>query len=168
MLNLSADQTSIIVGFLAIFHVVGAVALGTALRGIWQAIRAQEAPVLGHVFLIVLWGTFGCVPMLFGMQRGVALWVLPVQFSVWVIPFVIALFFGPQAMKALQVLFSLNTGLMVLGIVFILIGGGSAYILLGMGVGLGGSLLVGGVFALIGLGIFLVGMFTFFRPNSSM
>jgi hypothetical protein len=154
---------------LAIFHIVGAVALGTALRGLWHSLMQGEAAagsILGHFFLLFWWGLFGCTPMLYGVQPGVELWFFPVQVALWSLTLLLALIFGSRLKDGLQTLFNFSTGLMFLGGLFIAAGLVSTFFALDLGESLFNSVIIGGIFVLLGSGVFLMGLISLFRRRT--
>lgn len=162
------DPTSIVLlSFLAVFHILGAASLGNAIRGFWRAIHDETEGIFGYVFLSLFGVLFGCFPLAYGLQATTPLWVLISQVAIIVLTFILATFFWPAILKTLRVIFHLNTGLIMLGIIFI-----AAGIYGGVSVRNGGGnliqvFLLGGIFSLIGLGILFLGIINFFRHRSS-
>jgi len=162
------DPTSIVLlSFLAVFHILGAVSLGYAIRGFWRAISDQTEGVFGYIFLSLFGILFGCFPLAYGLQVTTPLWILISQVIIIILALIIATFFWPAILKMLRIIFHFNTGLMVVGIVFIAAGIFGAMVVRTDGGDLGQIVLLGGIFSLIGLGILFLGIINFFRHHSS-
>ena len=160
-------STILILSFLAVFHIAGGVALGSAISGFWRAINGEEGSVYGHVFFLLFGILFGCFPLAYGLQATVPLWVLISQVSLLTVTGVITALCGPAVLKAIRRLAHINTALLVLGILFMAAGIFAGYTLLNSGNPLGQSIIVGGVFGLIGFGISLIALINMFRHTSS-
>lgn len=162
------DTTSIVLlSFLAVFHILGAASLGYAVRGFWRAIHDETERVFGYVFLSLFGVLFGCFPLAYGLRATTPVWVLFSQVGLVVLIFVLATFFWEAILRLGRLIFHLNTGLMVLGIIFISAGIYGGITVRNDGGDLGQTLLLGGIFGLIGLGILFLGIINFFRQHSS-
>lgn len=157
----------VILGFLSIVHILGAVLLGSAIRGFWKAIQGQDEPILGYLFFLFLGGLFGCSPLAFGLQADIPLWVLGSQLSILIMALIVSVLFQQGLLKWTRLLFNINIGLLVLGGIFVLAGAFGSYMMFNTGEGLQLSLIFGGVFILIGFGIGLLGLINMFRNFSS-
>lgn len=160
-------STILILSFLAVFHIAGGIALGSAIRGFWRAINGEKSPVYGHVFFLLFGILFGCFPLAYGLQATVPLWVLISQVSLLALTCAITALCGAAALKAIRRLAHINTALLILGILFMAAGIYVGYSLLNSGNPLGQSIIVGGVFGLIGFGISLIAFINMFRHSSS-
>jgi hypothetical protein len=160
-------STILVLSVLAVVHIVGGVALGSATRGFWRAINEEEASVYGHVFFLLFGLLFGCFPLAYGLQATVPLWVLFSQVSLLTLIYAITTFWGPTVLRAIRKLIHINTGLLILGLLFMAAGGFVAYSLLDTGSTLLHSFIFGGVFGLIGFGISLIALINMFRQTSS-
>ena len=165
--SLMEDTPLVILGFLSIAHILGAVLLGSAIRGFWKAIQGQEEPIFGHLFFLFFGGLFGCFPLAFGLQANIPLWVLGGQLSILSITFIVTVLFGQAVLRWTRSLLNINTGLLILGGIFIIAGLFGSYVMFDAGEGFPLSLIFGGVFILIGFGICLLGLINLFRNFSS-
>ncbi len=161
------DMSLYLLGFLSLFHILGAAAMGSAVRGIWRVIGGQEESVFGYLFFLIFGGMFGCFPLAFGLQGDVPLWVFQGQLLILGITFLTAAFLGPTLLSWLRSLFNINTGLIILGLAFITAGLFGGYMMLNQGEEVTPSLMVGIIFGLIGVGIILLGIINLFRNRSS-
>jgi hypothetical protein len=156
------ENTSFLLGFLSIFHIAGAIALGIAARGIWQLATGEGGSIGSSIFLVIWGGLFGCLPLAFGLDETAPDWLLPAQLLIWGTVFVITVFFGQKVLEWARPLFTVGTGLIVFGGIFILGGLFGGYLALGQGEILT-ALIIGGVFGIIGGVIFVLGLVNLFK-----
>jgi len=141
--------------------------MGSAVRGIWQIIAGQDESIFGYLFFLAFGVMFGCLPLAFGLQREVPLWVLYGQLLVFGFSFLLAAFYGPGLLRWLQSLLNINTLLIGLGLIFVAAGIFGGYVMINQREGVAQSLAVGIIFGLIGLGIMLLGFINLFRNRAS-
>ena len=158
-----ANSSVPVLGFLIIFHIMGAIALGASIRGLWRAIDGDIEGLFGYLFFLIFGGLFSCAPFVYGLSAFDPVPILTIQLSVVVIVFIISLFFGPAIIRGTTELFNFNGGLVLLGLLFM--GGGlfAGFSMVSQGETLATGLIVGAVFGLIGLGIVLLGLSNNFR-----
>ncbi|MFQ5576497.1 MAG: hypothetical protein ACE5G8_05855 [Anaerolineae bacterium] len=154
----------LLLGFLSLFHIIGAVAVGSAVRGIAGVVFGEGGGSVAGSLYFVVWGSlFGCMPLAFGLDPNVPRWILPAQLAIWSVSFLVAAVFGRRAVDWLKPLFTLNTGLIVFGGMFMLGGVFGGYAALQGEAPVLTALAIGGVFGVIGLGIFLLGLVNLLR-----
>jgi hypothetical protein len=156
-----------VLGFLIVFHIMGAIALGASIRGLWRAIDGDAEGLFGHLFFLIFGGLFSCAPFVYGLSAFDPVPILTVQLSVVIVVFIISLFLGPAIVRITTGLFNINGGLVLLGLLFI--GGGlfAGFSMVNQGEPLLTGLIAGAVFGLIGLGIALLGLGNYFRNRDS-
>ena len=162
------DNPWVILLFLSIFHVIGASVLASALRDLWRALH-QEDPMGCRSAFLVVWATmFGCFP--FGLGAGFAATesgmplLLLAEVLVWLSTF-LAVLLAQQVVKQLlepflhpeALLMLFGGGLLVAGVSVV-----SWFIAEERLVGL----LAGGIFTLVGGGIFAYGLWRLLRSTS--
>ncbi len=151
-----------LLAFLSLFHILGAGAVGNAVRGLWQTVRGEGQIGVLQVLFFAAWGSmFGCAPFAFGIDPTLPNWFLPAQITVWLLAFVFAGILGKETMAYFRPLGNIHVLLMLLGGLFLAGGlwGGWASFTTG-NVWL--ALAVGVVFIIIGggmLGLGLAGLF---------
>jgi hypothetical protein len=155
-------QTSLAtLGFLSVFHVIGAIALANGLRQVWSRLRRRGQGAGNGVFFIVWGALFGCMPFAFGLQMatgqedGTPLLLLG-QVIIWAAAFLVALLAWDEILDWLRPFLHPDVLLVAFGGLFMLIGAGvgsfSARDDLMLAVLFGGIfMLVGGVFFVIGV-----------------
>jgi hypothetical protein len=160
------DSPLVLLAFLSIFHVIGAVALANGLRAVWDWRRDRERGPGNGVFLVV-WGTmFGCMPFAFGLslaaekEVGTPL-VLLGQAIVWAAAFLTALLFWDEVIDWLRPFLHPNVFLVGFGGVFMLVGAAVASFTIRDDVLFG--LLFGGIFMLVGGVIFALGVWSLLK-----
>ena len=160
------DSPLALLGFLSIFHVIGAVALANGLRGIWNWLREKERG-LGNAVFLVAWGAmFGCMPFAFGLglatddERGTSI-VLLGQAIVWGLSFLTALLLWDDVVDWLQPFLDTNIFLVGFGGIFMLVGAAAGSFIVRDDLPFG--LLFGGVFFLVGGLIFALGVWNLFK-----
>jgi len=158
------DNPLWILGFLSLFHIIGGIALGNAVRNIWRAIRNQgENTSWGGSIFFVVWGSmFGCMPFVFGLDPALPNWFLPAQLLIWGTPFILSAVFGRAILDWASPLFNVGTGLMAFGGIFMFAGLLAGYFTFSDGE-LFQAMLLGGIFGVIGLGIFILGLANLFK-----
>ncbi len=62
------DSPPVILGFLSIFHVIGAVILANSLRRVWSGLRDKGRGVCRALFSVVWGAMFGCMPFIIGIE----------------------------------------------------------------------------------------------------
>jgi len=147
-----------LLAFVSLFHIIGAAAVGTAVRNIWLAVRGEGGAIFSSIFFLIWGSLFGCGPLAFGLEPGQPAWLLPAQIAIWGTAFSIAALFGRSALEWVRPLLSIQTGLIVLGGIFMLAGVIAGSVALKSESGLLEALLMGAVFGMIGFGIFLLGL----------
>ena len=155
------DNPLVLLGFLSIFHIIGAVALAHGLRGIWNWQQNRERG-LGNSFFFVLWGAmFGCMPFAFGLglaaenEVGTSL-VLLGQVIVWGSAFLIALLAWDEVLDWLQPFLQPEMFLIAFGGVFMMVGAVTGSLVIRDDLLFG--LLFGGIFLLVGGLILAIGV----------
>jgi hypothetical protein len=161
------DNPWVLVLFLSVFHVIGAAVLAHALRDLWQNLRERKPEGCRSVFLIV-WATmFGCVPFAFGGGFAGAedgTWLLvAAQVLAWTSTFLVTLLAREALKEALEPFLHEETRLMLFGGGF-LVGGVMVSVFVMREAGFSG-LLLGGLFALTGAGIFGYGLWKLWRST---
>lgn len=160
------DNPLVWLGFLSIFHIIGGIALGSSVRGIRQLIRGEGGSLSNSLFFIVWGGMFGCMPLAFGFDPAIPFWVLAAQVLILAAAFIITAIFGRTALNWLKPVFNVFTGLMAFGGIFMAAGLLGAYATLKEGE-LATALILGLVFGIIGLGIFILGLAGLFKNASA-
>jgi len=160
------DSPLALLGFLSIFHVIGAVALANGLRGIWNWLREKERG-LGNAVFLVAWGAmFGCMPFAFGLglatddERGTSM-ILLGQAIVWGVSFLAALLLWNDVVDWLQPFLDTNIFLVGFGGIFMLVGAAAGSFIVRDDLPFG--LLFGGIFFLVGGLIFALGVWNLFK-----
>lgn len=157
------DSPVFLLAFLSIFHAIGAAAIGNAVRGWWQMIRGQEnISLIQSVFFVIWGGIFGCVPFGLGADPTLPNWFLPAELLVWVVAFVGIGIFGKTVLQYLKPLANIHVFLMAFGGIFLasgLLAGWSAFSQGEIWLGL----ILGVVFAIIGIGMFALGLSGLFK-----
>jgi hypothetical protein len=148
-----------LLGFLSIFHIIGGIALGNALNNLWLKLRGQRASMGNGCFFLLWGGGFAFMPLAFGSGEEIPAWFLPMQLLIIVTAMLVGALWQSTLQEWAAPLFNLNVGLMLFGSVF-----------MGFGMLFGflftqdaedallGWLFIG-IFGLVGLGIFLFGLF---------
>ncbi len=147
----------VMLAFLSLFHIIGAIAVGSALRNIWRVIRTGEPFGTFRFVFFVLWGSlFGCIPFGSGLDPELPSWFLGAQVLIWAIPFFAALLLGRAAIDWAKPLMNIKVGLMIFGGIFMLSGilGGWATFKNGE---VGGAVIITLIFGAMGAVIFLMG-----------
>jgi len=161
------DSPWVLVLFLSVFHVIGAAVLARALRDLWRNLRERKPEGCRSVFLIVWAAMFGCVPFAFGFDFAGAeggTWLLvAAQVVVWTSTFLVTLLAGEALKEALEPFLQEETRLMLFGGGF-LVGGLIVAVFVTREAGFSG-LLLGGLFALTGAGIFGYGVWKLWRST---
>jgi len=161
------DSPLLVFGFLAIFHIIGAVVMARAVRGLQE--RLREGEVVGcQGFFLLIWATmFGGFPFLFGVQfaRGEdgTLVFLLAQVSVWTVAFVVAMVAQQAILGILEPFLTAEILMMLLGGAFLVIGV-TLLSLLNRADGVVG-LLVGGSLALVGAAILGFGVWRLLKAT---
>ena len=160
------DSPLALLGFLSIFHVIGAVALANGLRGIWNWLREKERG-LGNAVFLVAWGAmFGCMPFAFGVglatddERGTFV-ILLGQAIVWGLSFLAALLLWNDVVDWLGPFLDTNIFLVGFGGIFMLVGAAVGSFIVRDDLPFG--LLFGGIFFLVGGLIFAFGVWNLFK-----
>lgn len=155
----------LLLGFLAVFHLIGGIALGIGVRTTWRIVIDQTDSIQRAIFFLI-WGClFGCFPLGFGLQPQLPLWFLVSQIIFLGTVFIITAFLGERALTWLKPLIKVQMLLIFIGIGIVLaglIGGGIAF---NQTSGLLIAIVVSSVFGAIGFGIFLLGV-TSLRKNT--
>jgi hypothetical protein len=147
-------------GFLSIFHIIGAAVLASTLRAFWRGLHEGQIQGCQLGFTTIWAAMFGGIPFIFGIEfasseDGTPLLVLA-QIAVWGCTFLSMLLAEQILRDALQSLLHQEMVLMLFGSLFLLVG--LAMIAFTHGEGKLGSLLTGGIFALVGGVIFALGL----------
>ena len=160
------DNPVVLLGFLSIFHVIGAAALANGLRGVWNRLHNKERG-LGNALFFIVWGAmFGCMPFAFGLglatdqETGTYL-VLLGQAIVWGIAFLVALLFSDDVIDWLRPFLHPTTFLVGFGGIFILVGAVTASFVIRDDLLFG--LAFGGIFMLVGGIIFALGIWNLLK-----
>lgn len=147
-----------LLGFLLIFHILGAIALANATRGLWKAAQGEPEPVFGHLFFLFFGGLFGCSPLYYGLRYAFNWWFLTTQLAAVLTTFLVTLFVGREILYGVRSVLNINTGVVVVGGLFVIAGLVSAVLVFTERNGLILSLLFGGTFSIIGAGIIILGV----------
>lgn len=160
------DSPLVLLGFLSIFHVIGAVALANGLRAIWNWLRNKERG-LGNAVFFVVWGAmFGCMPFAFGLglaadkEVGTPLVLLGEAIG-WGTAFLIALLFWDEVVDWLRPFLHPNMFLVGFGGIFMLVGAAVGSFMIRDDILFG--LLFGGIFMLVGGVIFALGIWNLLK-----
>jgi hypothetical protein len=161
------DSPLLLFGFLAIFHIIGAVVMARAVRGLRERLREGKVVGCQGLFLLI-WATmFGGFPLLFGVQfaRGEdgTLFFLLGQAVVWTVAFVVATVAHQAILGILEPFLTEEILMMLLGGAFLVIGV-TLLSLLTRRDGLAG-LLVGGSLALVGAAILGFGVWRLLKET---
>lgn len=160
------DSPLALLGFLSVFHVIGAVALANGLRGIWNWLHEKERGFGNAVFLVVWGAMFGCMPFAFGLglatddERGTSM-ILLGQAIVWGVSFLAALLLWNDVVDWLQPFLDTNIFLVGFGGIFMLVGAAAGSFIVRDDLPFG--LLFGGIFFLVGGLIFALGVWNLFK-----
>lgn len=148
----------LLLAFLSTFHIIGAIALGSAARGIWSVIQ-EEGGSIGNSVFFIIWGSmFAFVPLVVAVQDPtIPGWVLLAQLLIVVLTFLISAIFGRRALNWFKPIINIHTGLMLLGGIFMAGGLFAGYTIFNGGELLT-ALIISLVFGLIGLAIFVLGL----------
>lgn len=120
------DNPLLLLTFLSLFHIFGAIALGYAVRVLWKKLSGDDTiPAFTAIFLLVWGSMFGCIPFAFGMDPVLPAWFPMVQIGVWGTTFVISAFLGQTVMRWAKPLLNAQVMLMVMGGIFMLAGIGA-------------------------------------------
>lgn len=148
-------------GFLSLFHVIGAVALANGLRQVWSRLRHSERGG-GSGLFFVIWGAgFGCMPFAFGLQTatsqdGGSPLLLLAQIAIWTGAFLVALLAWDEAVDWLRPFLHPNMFLIAFGGLFMLVGAGvGSFVVRDEPLF---ALLFGGIFMLVGGVFFVIGV----------
>ncbi len=159
------DNPLLLLAFLSLFHVFGAIALGYAVRVLWKRLRGDDTvPAFTAIFLLVWGSMFGCIPFTFGMDPALPVWFPMAQISIWGTTFILSAFFGQTIMRWAKPLLNAQVILMVMGGIFMLAGIGA-----GRAMWLAGddfqAMIFVLVFGAIGALIFALGLVGLLRSN---
>lgn len=147
------DNLLVMLGFLSIFHIIGAVALAYGLRGVWSWLRGKER-YAGSALFFVLWGAgFGCMPFAFGLglaadKEGGTPLVLLGEGIIWGSVFLIALLAWDEVLDWLRPFLHVDFFLIAFGGIFMMVGAGAGSFIIRDDLLMG--LLFGGIFVLVG------------------
>lgn len=154
------DNLLLLFGFLSIFHVISAAVLAGAVRAFWRGRHQGQVHGCRLLFTAVWASIFGGIPLIFGIGVSTgeygAPWFVLAQIALWVTTFFVILLAGDALKSALQPFRDEGISLMLFGGLFLLTG--LAVMVFLRGNGRSGSLSVGGLFALVGAGIFAFGL----------
>jgi hypothetical protein len=160
-MRFAMDDPLMMLGFLSIFHVIGAVALANGLRSVWRGLRDRKLKA-GSGLFFVLWGTmFGCMPFAFGLglaadKEGGTPLVLLGEALVWGSVFLIALLAWDEILDWLRPFLHPDMFLITFGGIFMAAGMGAGSFIVRDDVLFG--VLFGGIFTLVGGVIFAIGV----------
>jgi hypothetical protein len=160
------DSPLALLGFLSIFHVIGAVALASGLRAIWNWLRDKKRG-LGNGLFFIVWGAgFGCMPFAFGLglavdeEAGTHL-VLLGEVIVWGTAFLIALFFWGDVIDWLRPFLHPHMFLVSFGGIFMLVGAAVGSFMIRADLLF--ALLFGGIFLLVGGALLAFGVWNLLK-----
>jgi len=160
------DTPLFLLGFLSIFHIIGGIALGTALRNIWKMLRRQGGSASG-LFFLVWGGMFACIPLAFGTADDVPVWIFPTQLAIVIVTVTVTAFWEGAIQEWAKPLLNVSVGMMVFGGIFMGAGLLFGSIFAKEAEDLFFGLMFVGIFGLVGLGIFLFGLFSLFKDFRS-
>ena len=161
------DSPLLVFGFLAVFHIIGAVVLAHGVRGLHERLREGEVGGCREFFLLI-WATmFGGIPFLFGVQfargeDGTILFLVG-QALVWAVSFVTALTAQRAIRRALEPFLREEVLVMLFGGAF-LVTGVTLMSLLTRADRLAG-LLAGGILALVGAAVLGFGVWRLLKST---
>ena len=161
------DSPLLVFGFLAIFHIIGALVMASAVRGLRERLREGEVVGCQGSFLLI-WATmFGGLPFLFGVQfarrEDGTLFFLLGQAMVWTATFVVALVAHQGILGILERFLTEEILLMLFGGAFLVTGVTLLSLLTGLDRYAGS--LVGGSLALVGAAILGFGVWRLLKAT---
>lgn len=161
------DNPWLLVGFLSIFHVIGASVLANALRELWGGIREKDPRGCRGAFLMVWASIFGCIPFTFGIayagsEVGTPM-VLVGQVAVWMGTFLTVLLARDAVRQLAEPFLHRETMLMLFGGGLIV--GGVAVAAFLRGEGQLAGLMTGVTSVVIGSGVFGYGLWKLFKST---
>ena len=161
------DSSLLVFGFLAVFHIIGAVVMAHAVRALHE--RLSEGEVVGcRGFFLLIWATmFGGLPFLFGVQfaRGEdgTIFFLLGQALVWTVSFVTALTAQRAIRRALEPFLREEVLVMLFGGAFLVTGVTLMSLLTRADRSAG--LLAGGILALVGAAVLGFGVWRLLKST---
>jgi hypothetical protein len=160
------DNPLAMLGFLSIFHMIGAVALANGLRCLWEGLRDKGRGAGNALFFVVWGGMFGCMPFAFGLglaadKEGGTPFVLLGEALIWGSVFLIALLAWDEVLDWLRPFLHLDIFLIAFGGIFMMVGAGVGSFTIQDDMLFG--LLFGGIFVLVGGSIFAAGLLNLLR-----
>ena len=161
------DSPWLILGFLSIFHVIGASVLANAVRDLWQDVRERDAQGCRAAFLMIWALMFGCLPFTFGIsfagsEDGTPL-VLAGQIAVWAGTFLTVLLARDAVKRFAAPFLHHETMMMLFGGAFIVVGAAVAVFL--REDEQTAALLTGVTFTVIGSGVFGYGLWKLLKST---
>jgi hypothetical protein len=148
-------------GFLSLFHVIGAIALANGLRQVWSRLRHRERGAGSGLFFIIWGAMFGCMPFAFGLQMATGHdsgrpLLLLAQIIIWAAAFLVALLAWDEVVDWLRPFLHPDVFLIAFGGLFMLIGAGvGSFVVRDEPLF---ALLFGGIFMLVGCVFFVIGV----------
>jgi len=161
------DNPWLLLGFLSIFHVIGASVLANAVRDLWDDVREKDPQGCRAAFLMI-WATmFGCLPFSFGIayagsEDGTAT-MLAGQVAVWAGTFLGVLLARDAVRRLAEPFLHHETMMMLFGGAFIVVGAAVAAFL--REDGQLPALMTGLTFVLIGGGVFAYGLWKLLKST---
>ncbi|MFW6115868.1 MAG: hypothetical protein ACOC7Y_02280 [Chloroflexota bacterium] len=154
------DNLLLLFGFLSIFHVISAVVLAGAVRAFWRGLHQGQFHGCRLVFTAVWAAAFGGIPLIFGIgvsrgEYGIP-WFTLAQVALWAATFLVVLLAEDALKSVLEPLRDEGISLMLFGGLFLLTG--LAVMVFVRENGRAGAILPGGLFAIVGAGIFAAGL----------
>jgi len=161
------DSPLVMLGFLSIFHVIGAVVLANGLRGVWSGLRDKGRGVWSALFSVVWGAMFGCMPFGLGLElateEGGTPLVLLGEALIWGSVFLVALLAWAAALDWRRPLLHRDMWRRLVGGSFMVVGTWVGSLMAKDGQMFG--LLLGGIFALVGGVIFAVGVWSYIKTK---
>jgi hypothetical protein len=148
-------------GFLSLFHIIGAIALANGLRQVWSRLRHSEQGSGNGLFFIVWGAGFGCLPFALGLQiatgqDGGRPQFLLAQVIIWTVVFLVALLGWDEVVDWLRPFLHPDVFLIAFGGLFMLVGAGvGSFVVRDEPLF---ALLFGGIFMLVGDVFFVIGI----------
>jgi hypothetical protein len=162
-----SDNPLVLLGFLSLFHIAGAVGLAHGLRGVWSGLH-DKARGIGRALFLALWGAmFGCLPFAFGLglateDGGTPLLFLG-QVIIWGSAFLTTLLAWDEILDWLRPFLQPDVFLIAFGGIFMAVGTGAGSLIIRDDLLFG--LLFGGIFLLVGGIIFAIGIWSLLKTN---
>jgi hypothetical protein len=163
----TVDNPLLLFGFVSLFHIIGAVVLASALHDFWQGLREGNLGGCQLLFKTIWAAMFGGIPFLFGIQfaraeTGTALFLVG-ELLIWTAAFLVTLLARQSLRRALEPFANQEFLLILFGGSFLLTGVILMNFLTEAERQVG--LLTGGILALLGAAILVLGLWRLFKST---